>query len=49
MNKTTLNLKSLDIKSFLDICAAPGEYSKYLSETLKCKGVGITLSKKMEV
>lgn len=46
MNKRTLNLKSLDIKSFLDICAAPGEYSKYLSETLKCKGVGITLSKK---
>jgi len=43
MNDNCLKLKSHKIKSYLDICAAPGDYSDYLSRTLKCKGVGVTL------
>jgi 23S rRNA U2552 (ribose-2'-O)-methylase RlmE/FtsJ len=43
MDDTVLKLKSHKIKLYLDICAAPGDYSDYLSETLKCKGVGVTL------
>lgn len=38
-----LKLKNKDLDIFLDICAAPGEYSKYLSDTYKIKGVGVTL------
>ena len=43
MNHNCLKLKSRKIKLYLDICAAPGDYSDYLSRTLKCKGVGVTL------
>ena len=43
MDDKFLKLKSHKIKLYLDICAAPGDYSEYLSETLKCKGVGVTL------
>lgn len=43
MDKTSLHLNKLKINSFLDICAAPGEYSKYLSDKLNCKGTGVTL------
>tara|TARA_B100001123_G_scaffold447284_1_gene604337 strand:- start:3293 stop:4300 length:1008 start_codon:yes stop_codon:yes gene_type:complete len=43
MDHTFLKLTSKKIDLFLDICAAPGDYSQYLSKTLKCKGVGVTL------
>ena len=43
MDHQCLKLKSRKIKLYLDICAAPGDYSNYLSTALKCKGVGITL------
>jgi 23S rRNA U2552 (ribose-2'-O)-methylase RlmE/FtsJ len=43
MDDKFLKLKSRKVKLYLDICAAPGDYSDYLSETLKCKGVGVTL------
>lgn len=43
MNRNILHLNKYKINSYLDICAAPGEYSKYLTDKLKCKGVGITL------
>lgn len=43
MDSRCLNLKSQKIKQYLDICAAPGEYSDYLTATLKCKGTGVTL------
>jgi 23S rRNA U2552 (ribose-2'-O)-methylase RlmE/FtsJ len=43
MNEKCLKLKTHNIKLYLDICAAPGDYSKYLSKILKCKGVGVTL------
>ena len=43
LNDEVLKLKNKDIDIFLDICSAPGEYSKYLSETYKIKGVGVTL------
>lgn len=44
MDTKYLNLKSLNINNYLDICAAPGEYSDYLTSTLKCKGTGVTLA-----
>lgn len=42
MNEQVMKLKN--VKHFLDICAAPGEYSKYFLEALpKSKGYAVTL------
>ena len=42
MNETKMELKN--VKNFLDICAAPGEYSKYFLEALSnSRGYAITL------
>ena len=38
-----IKLKDRKIKTFLDICAAPGRYSKYIYDTTKAIGHGITL------
>lgn len=43
LDDDVLQLKNKKIKIYLDICAAPGDYSKYLTDTYKIKGVGVTL------